>query len=149
MKKTRLFIFMLLIITQTSIVRADFTRTSDGIVKELEWQDSYPDTTDGAMEVSDTWYDAINYCNALDLDGGGWRLPNINELKTLIIDTQFSPAISPVFTVVNPGAYPQLYSSTTYKNNNNDKFILNVSSGSVYLSFKEYINGVRCVRDGS
>jgi len=154
MKKTRLFIFMLLIITQTSIVRADFTRTSDGIVKDsitkLEWQDSYPDTDNGTMKASD-WYDAIHYCNALDLDGGGWRLPNINELKTLIVDTQFPPAISPVFTVDNPTDNGYLFSSTTRRRYNTiNVYSLYVPDGSVYsYTHKDYNESVRCVRNGS
>jgi uncharacterized protein (TIGR02145 family) len=30
------------------------------------------------------WDDAITYCQKLSLDGGGWHLPSISELRTLI-----------------------------------------------------------------
>ena len=117
----------------------------DSITK-LEWQDSYPDTDNGTMKASD-WYDAIHYCNALDLDGGGWRLPNINELKTLIVDTQFPPAISPVFTVDNR---KYLLSSTTERNDASYKFSLYVPDGIVlFVHASSNYGGVRCVRDGS
>ncbi len=33
-----------------------------------------------SANTSFTWEQLIKYCNALDIDGGGWRLPNINEL---------------------------------------------------------------------
>ena len=43
----------------------------------FEWQQ---DTTGGKMNFNE----AITHCQNLTLDGGGWRLPNISELRTLI-----------------------------------------------------------------
>lgn len=43
----------------------------------LTWQSP----ADGAAR---TWDDAVAYCDALPLDGGGWRLPKVQELRSLI-----------------------------------------------------------------
>jgi len=43
----------------------------------FEWQQ---EPTGGTM----IWNDAITHCQNLDLDGGGWRLPNISELRSLV-----------------------------------------------------------------
>jgi hypothetical protein len=45
----------------------------------------------------DTWDDAVTYCscNTPALPCGGWRLPSIKELATLVDFDQISPAIDP------------------------------------------------------
>src|SRR4051812_8231707 len=52
----------------------------------LVWQQS----VDSGMY---NWDDAKTYCQQLQLDGGGWRLPTCNELLTLVDPTQSSPAL--------------------------------------------------------
>ncbi|MCK6586273.1 MAG: DUF1566 domain-containing protein, partial [Polyangiaceae bacterium] len=37
--------------------------------------------------------EADAYCMALNTNGGGWRLPTISELLTLVDETGYSPAI--------------------------------------------------------
>ncbi len=44
-------------------------------------------------ETARTWDDAVAYCDALALDGGGWRLPRLNELRSLVDAGRASPAI--------------------------------------------------------
>jgi len=36
---------------------------------------------------------ALDYCVALDLDGGGWRLPTVKELPTIVDETTVQPVI--------------------------------------------------------
>ena len=43
----------------------------------FEWQET---PTDGTMN----WESAKTHCTELTLDSGGWRLPNISELRSLI-----------------------------------------------------------------
>jgi hypothetical protein len=40
-----------------------------------------------------SWGDARDYCGSLDFAGGGWRLPSVSELATLIDETTAHPAI--------------------------------------------------------
>jgi hypothetical protein len=35
-----------------------------------------------------TWHDAKDYCKALELHGKGWRLPNVYELRQLLLEYQ-------------------------------------------------------------
>lgn len=68
----------------------------------LEWQDG------GAS--SHSWYDAINYCETLNLEGKGWRLPNINELKSII---NYHENFSRLFgEEVSPRVYSEFKSTT-------------------------------------
>ena len=59
---------------------ADFTRDDNGIVtnntNKLQWQDN-------AIGNDMLWKDATAYCKNLELNGDGWRLPSLNELKTI------------------------------------------------------------------
>jgi len=39
--------------------------------------------------------DAIQHCNALSLDGQGWRLPAVSELLSLVDSARTNPALDP------------------------------------------------------
>jgi len=40
-----------------------------------------------------TWDEAKAYCPSVTSDGGGWRLPSLKELATLVDNTRYDPAI--------------------------------------------------------
>ena len=66
-----------------------YTDLGNGIVRDnvtgLEWQ-QFPER--GAI----SWYQAIDYCNALTLGGySDWRLPTIKEISTLVDSSIPSP----------------------------------------------------------
>jgi hypothetical protein len=52
----------------------------------LVWQRDVPASTY-------TWDGAKSYCSSLTLAGGGWRLPSMKELQTVVDRTRTSPAI--------------------------------------------------------
>src|SRR5690606_19349243 len=53
----------------------------------LEWQQE-------VQNIATYWPDAAPYCNALALDGGGWRLPTLIELLSLVDYTTLAPTIN-------------------------------------------------------
>jgi hypothetical protein len=60
------------------------------------------------------WYDAINNCENLDYAGwSDWRLPNINELMSIVDHERYSPAFDTMFFVPPYDLYTPYWSSTT------------------------------------
>ena len=123
---------------------ADFSRDgSSSIVTDsatgLQWQD---DATPSTM----TWQGAIDYCEAFTLAGkSDWRLPNFNELTSIVDDTVYNPSISSVF--VNTASY-YYWSSTTNTIYTGGAWIVNFYYGHQNSSSKAYSHYVRCVRAG-
>lgn len=54
-------------------------------------------TRRNASEKRLAWTEAKEACEKLELDGGGWRLPTIKELLSLVDYERSSPAIDPAF----------------------------------------------------
>jgi len=73
-----------------TLLYGDFTKSGNVVTNnysQLQWQDD-------SVGSAKTWREAIDYCEALTLDGlSGWRLPNINELKSIINKATHSPAV--------------------------------------------------------
>jgi hypothetical protein len=134
---------LLMILGLSVFLCADFTRDANGIVTDntsaLQWQDNAIGSIMG-------WEEAIAYCEGLDLDGTGWRLPNINELKMLIDDSKKNPAIVDGFTQTSSGNY---WSSTTSEGDKGHAWPVDFYAGRVsHYSKGDYSFYVRCVRDG-
>ena len=126
-----------------------FSRTN-GIITDsktnLQWQDDYSDNGGGIK--STTWADAISYCETLNLDGSNWRLPNLNELTSLVDDLETDPAINRAFLHSDSCSY---WSSTTVANDTENAWVVEFTNGYQYNdSYKNIATGndVRCVRDG-
>lgn len=125
-----------------SLMADNFVRdTSNDIVTDvtigLQWQDD--------TNISKNWEDAINYCEALTLGGkSDWRLPNINELTSLVDDTRRDPSISNVFKNIISNYY---LSSTTDVIYNDNVWIINFGDGDQgYFNKADRSYYVRCVR---
>ncbi len=56
---------------------------------KLQWQDN-ADVESNSVH----WIGAISYCKNLNLDGGGWRVPNVNELYSLTSGAGWNNAFS-------------------------------------------------------
>ena len=133
---------ILLIMIGLSLLQADFTKTGDIVkdnVSKLEWQDD-------AVGSSMTWESAIGYCESLTLGGySDWRLPNVNELKSIVDRSKLSLAIVQGFENTSSNYY---WSSTTFEDYRKYVWIVYFSSGNVYYNLKGENFYVRCVRDG-
>lgn len=140
-------IFLVLVVVSV-IVCADLSRNNIGVVNDgttsLEWQDSYTDN-DGVIKMAN-WKEAIEYCNTLQLDEGEWRLPNLNELLSIVDYGQYDPAINNIFQNSISGVY---WSSTTspYFTNTNGVRNIDFSTGYSTSFAKSRTDYVRCVRN--
>ena len=117
-----------------------FTDNDDGTVTDnltgLMW------AKNANAEGLITWAAALTYCNDLVLPASGytdWRLPNINELYSLVDPTQSSPALpagySGYFTNVQSTYY---WSSTTYESYPYYAWYVSMGNGYVHYHGKDY-----------
>lgn len=110
------------------------TSTTNGVRKDnntkLYWQVDY---------TSKTWEEALEYCENLEYGGySDWRLPNVNELYSLINHGRYGPAST--FSGM-PGA--TFWTSTA---NAASVLSVNFANGTVSTIVKNYSEYVRCVR---
>ena len=135
---------ILLLMIGLSMLHAELTRdATTGIVTDsttgLMWQDNEVGTLIN-------WQGAIDRCEALTLGThSDWRLPNINELTSLVDDTRYDPAISSEFQNTISYIY---WSSTTYAFNADYAWLLGFTLGAQGGSRKTNSRYVRCVRAG-
>ena len=127
-----------------SLLYAELTRdAATGIVSDsatgLEWQDNEIGTTTN-------WQGAINRCEELELGShSDWRLPNINELKSIVDRSKVNPPIKDGFIHASSSFY---WSSTTDEGSKFDAWFVGFGFGYVYYNDKYYNYYVRCVRAG-
>jgi hypothetical protein len=121
--------------------KPSYTIQADGTVADgrtrLTWQ--------RAVEpVQRTWKDAATYCRGLPLAGGGWRLPDVKELQTLIDESRRGPAIDPQVFPETPAegfwTSPPLAGMPTFA------WFVSFDGGIAYNSNEEHLYNVRCVR---
>jgi len=134
---------ILLIMIGLSLLQADFIKSGDIVsdnVTHLEWQDD-------AVGTTTNWQGAIDRCEGLTLGGhSDWRLPNINELKSIVDRSKSNPAIVDGFTQTS--SYYYYWSSTTIEGSKDGAWGVYFSYGSVYYYSKDGNGYVRCVRGG-
>ena len=94
------------------------------------------------------WFMAQEHCYKATIGGrGGWRLPTIEELKTLDDPTQSNPALpnGHPFTRVQLSSY---WSSTTQADFADGAWLFSFASGNAGYYYKSYSYYVRAVRSG-
>ncbi len=121
-----------------SILNSNNGVVSDTITK-LDWQDKYSDN----IIKTTSWQEAISYCEDLTLNNSSdWRLPNINELTSIIDENLSNPSISTIFNIKNSSEY---WSAST--NSKIDGWYVDFLDGHQYMATKMSRLSVRCVKD--
>ena len=124
------------------------TDTSAGLMWEVK-------TDDGGSRDRDnryTWEEALSYCENLSLaDYDDWRLPNRNELQSLVDDSQHDPSVNTTY-------FPNTVSSQYWSSTTNVTFFQSYawaaffiwgSGGSYYKPYDYYVRAVRGGQCGS
>ncbi|HSA34166.1 MAG TPA: DUF1566 domain-containing protein [bacterium] len=103
-------------------------------VTGLQWTKEYASSV--------TWQNALAHCENLDYGGHtDWRLPNIDELKTLINRGRYSPASD--FPDMPSATF---WSSSSHVNYTSYAWYVSFYGGSVSSYDKDNNNHARCVR---
>ncbi len=129
----------------SNISRDDVVHIVTDAATGLQWQD------DTVVETTErNWVEALDYCeNTLTLGGhSDWRLPNQNELFSIVEYSQHNPAIN---SLVFVHTAPLLYwsSTTTASTYNTDwAWLVYFNYGYSSRNDKSSSNYVRCVRGG-
>ena len=130
--------------SRSRLADGSFRDNKDGTVTDtatgLMWQQT------GATSKK-KWKDALSYCKNLSLAGyTDWRLPTIEELRSLVDHSHQKPSIN---TTYFPNAISSFYwSSTTYADYTSHAWGVYFSYGSGYFNYKNSDYDVRAVRGG-
>lgn len=111
----------------------------------LVWQ------LDPSTNNADTWDGALAGCRGLDLGGrGGWRLPSIEELRSLADVTQSGPALSAghPFSNVVSDVNDFYWTATGDQNDPTAALSVRFIDGGVALNTKAFPQHVWCTRGG-
>ena len=119
----------------------NYTDHRDGTITSIDtglmWQAKPADTNNDHLPDIMSWQDALAYCENLSLAGySDWRLPDIQELRSLVNYSSYSPFILPY------------WSATTYAKITGYAWGINFGHGDFAFGGKSDSNMVRCVRGG-
>jgi hypothetical protein len=143
MNKLLLVIIFLVIYSDAKMLR-DSSIVDEEVVFDstslLMWQDD----NDVQVDLL-TWSEAISYCeSSTKASYSNWRLPNINELNTIIDDSKANPSMSEVFGKPLSARY---WSSTTAEQNKAYAWHFDFSDSSEDYTSKTSTLNIRCVRE--
>lgn len=130
----------------------NYTDNGDGTVQDnatgLIWQKcsrgQNNDSTCSGAATGAIWSLQLTYCNGLTLAGRSWRMPNIEELKTLVDTTSTAASkINPAFPSTPTVTF---HSSTTFDTDGGTmSYQISPNDGSVFPIGKTNAFNVRCV----
>lgn len=108
----------------------------------LVWEQS-PDA------MRNVWEDAQIACMNKNVGGrGGWKLPAVQELRSLVDPAQSNPALPAGHPFTNVQSSSSYWSATTDAAGPAGAWAVSFSDGSAFFDFKIFTNFVWCVRGG-
>ncbi|MEA2014215.1 MAG: DUF1566 domain-containing protein, partial [Thermodesulfobacteriota bacterium] len=143
MRKVILGILFLMLLTG-GVAMAALVDNGDDTVTDTEtglmWQ---KETASGTY----TWQQALAHAEGMTLGGhSDWRLPNRNELQTLVDYSRYNPSINPLLEANTVSS--SYWSSTTSAYNASNAWLVRFSYGYVNAPSKSSSYYVRAVRAG-
>ncbi len=146
-----LMIVGLLIAVALSAGTRSYTDNGDGTVKDnvtgLVWQKcTRGQNNDAACTGTATdvaWQTAMKYCKDLSLASKTWRLPSVNELKSLADRSRYNPTINTSYFPATVSSY--YWSSSTHVDGASLAWSVFFSYGDVGYNGKTGSYYVRCV----
>jgi len=123
----------------SSYTRDDAKEIVTDNITGLQWQDN-----EAAKTVTKNWEDAKSYCSMLSLDGGGWRLPTVVELQSIVVNGVHNPSID--IRVFNNCASDYYRSSTVPPSRTDVAWVVLFDHGDTTGNLKSHDYYVRCVR---
>ncbi len=131
-----------------SSASADFIRDNDlDVVNDSEtclmWQDTSTNT-----RLS--WESALNHCKTLTFAGHeDWRLPNFNELYSIVDKNVSETTINSSFTNIASGMFNEniYWSSTSYAVDTDKVWTIKFENAENTRETKTNSHYIRCVRD--
>jgi hypothetical protein len=118
-----------------------YTLAGNGTVYDTQTGLTWQQSDDG---VDRNWNAAVSYCQTLPLAGGGWRLPQVKELLSILDLSRSNPALD---RVAFPGAANTSYWSASDQVGQTDAiwFVYFVYGNMSWTGVTD-IYRVRCVR---
>jgi hypothetical protein len=144
----KLFIFFIFYsLSFSQMIRDDNNKVIFDTASKLMWQDD-----NNVLFEDHQWESAISYCDNLSLAGKtDWRLPNINELYSIVDFTKNDPSISAIFVnTITITRSKKFWSSTTSQYDKSNAWYIDFGTGSSAYQTKKPSSDeprVRCVRD--
>jgi hypothetical protein len=152
--KMKKILIALVFISISTYSMGRFTDNNNGIIKDngtgLIWQkcsigQTYSDNDCIGTAIRKTWKESLSSCSEQTLDGKNWRLPNINELKSIVEDQIYSSN-----TAIHEGFFPhtrmsRYWSSSTSTGDISESWYVDFHHGHTNDGSKTDTNYVRCV----
>jgi hypothetical protein len=133
-----------LLVTAPHAKAADFRENGNGTVSDRATGKMWQQGEGGFM----SWRDAVIYCDKLSLGGhDDWRLPTIDELRTLLIKDRGYPKIDTRFFRDFPATYVTYWSVTEMQEDRSVAKALVFTFGAEANHTKAGQHRVRCVRE--
>ncbi|TGK02804.1 DUF1566 domain-containing protein [Leptospira langatensis] len=146
-------ILLILCIFALPSIAAPFTDNGDGTVTDsatsLVWQQCSSGLSGSSCSTGTattyTWQNALSYCNTLSLSSKSWRVPSINELKSIIDRSRVAPSISITFFPEASSSTANWSSTTDINSGSGNAWGVSFADGSVTSSVKSGTLKARCV----